>query len=113
MHSGSWWGAVSSCCSFALHESLAIMHRWLDRPYLFIVPLVALFAIGGTLTGVRRRRDNQPFLMIVLLFICAYATFAISFWPYMIPFSLTVAQAASPHASLAFMFWGRACSYSL
>lgn len=89
------------------------MHRWLDRPYLFIVPLVALFAIGGTLTGVRRRRDNQPFLMIVLLFICAYATFAISFWPYMIPFSLTVAQAASPHASLAFMFWGRACSYSL
>ncbi|MGF6997653.1 cytochrome d ubiquinol oxidase subunit II [Paraburkholderia sp. GAS32] len=90
----------------ALHENLAIMHRWLDRPYLFLVPLIALCAIVGTLTGVRRRRDDQPFLMIVLLFICAYAMLAISFWPYMVPFSLTVAAAASPHASLAFMFWG-------
>ena len=90
----------------ALHENLAIMHRWLDRPYLFFVPLVALCAIAGTLTSVRRRRDNEPFLMIVLLFICAYAMLAISFWPYMVPFSLTVAGAASPHASLAFMFWG-------
>ena len=24
----------------ALHENLAIMHRWIDRPDLFIVPLV-------------------------------------------------------------------------
>jgi cytochrome d ubiquinol oxidase subunit II len=90
----------------ALHESLAIMHRWLDRPYLFLVPLVALCAIAGILTGVRQRRDNQPFPMIVLLFICAYAMLAISFWPYMVPFSLTITQAAGPHASLSFMFWG-------
>jgi cytochrome bd ubiquinol oxidase subunit II len=90
----------------ALYQNLAIMHRWLDRPYLFIVPVVALAAVAGTLTGVRRRRDNQPFLMIVVLFICAFAMLAISFWPYMIPFSLTVFQAAGPHASLAFMFWG-------
>src|SRR5260370_14405906 len=90
----------------ALHENLAIMHRWLDRPYLFLVPLIALCAIVGTLTGVRRHRDNQPFLMIVVLFICAYAMLAISFWPYMVPFSLTITQAAGPHASLAFMFWG-------
>jgi cytochrome d ubiquinol oxidase subunit II len=91
---------------YALHENLAIMRRWVERPYLFLVPLIALCAIAGTLTGVRRRRDNQPFLMIVLLFICAYAMLAISFWPDMVPFSLTVAQAASPHSSLTFMFWG-------
>ena len=90
----------------ALYEDLAIMRRWLDRPYLLLVPLVALCAIAGTVAGIRRHRDNQPFLMIVVLFICAYAMLAISFWPYMIPFSLTVAQAAGPHASLAFMFWG-------
>jgi cytochrome d ubiquinol oxidase subunit II len=90
----------------ALHEELAIMRRWLDRPYLFLVPLVALCAMAGTLSGVKRRRDNQPFQMVVVLFICAYAMLAISFWPYMVPFSLTIAQAAGPHASLAFMFWG-------
>jgi Cytochrome bd terminal oxidase subunit II len=31
---------------------------------------------------------------------------AISFWPYMIPFSITIEEAAAPHSSLAFMFWG-------
>jgi len=90
----------------ALHEELAIMHRWLDRPALFLVPLVALCAMAGIVNGVRRRRDNQPFLMIVVLFICAYAMLAISFWPYIVPFSLTITQAAGPHSSLAFMFWG-------
>ncbi|WP_426413396.1 cytochrome d ubiquinol oxidase subunit II [Bradyrhizobium ganzhouense] len=31
---------------------------------------------------------------------------ACSFWPYTIPFALTVEQAASPGESLTFMFWG-------
>jgi cytochrome d ubiquinol oxidase subunit II len=31
---------------------------------------------------------------------------AISFWPYMIPYVITVGEAAAPHSSLAFMFWG-------
>ena len=36
----------------------------------------------------------------------AFGTLACSFWPYMIPFALTVEQAASPRESLTFMFWG-------
>jgi cytochrome bd ubiquinol oxidase subunit II len=67
----------------ALYENFAIMHRWLDHHYLFLVPSVALGAIADTLTGVRRRRDNEPFLMIVLLFICAYVMLTIPFWPYL------------------------------
>jgi cytochrome d ubiquinol oxidase subunit II len=31
---------------------------------------------------------------------------AISFWPYIIPFVLTIDEAAAPPSSLAFMFWG-------
>ena len=34
------------------------------------------------------------------------ALLAISFWPYMIPFVLTIDEAAAPQSSLAFMFWG-------
>ena len=41
-----------------------------------------------------------------MIFLAAFATLAGSFWPYMIPFALTVEQAASPPASLNFMFWG-------
>jgi cytochrome d ubiquinol oxidase subunit II len=92
--------------AYALLNNLAVMHRWSERPVLFVAPLVALCAVFSVWRGVTRRRDSVPFAAIVVLFICAYAMLAISFWPYMIPFSLTVADVAAPHASLAFMFWG-------
>jgi cytochrome d ubiquinol oxidase subunit II len=44
--------------------------------------------------------------MVVLIFAAAFGTLAISFWPYMIPFTITIEDAAAPHSSLAFMFWG-------
>jgi cytochrome d ubiquinol oxidase subunit II len=90
----------------ALQANLAVMQRWTQRPVLFAVPAVALCAVVAVWRGVRRRRDAQPFAAIVVLFVCAFAMLAISFWPYMIPFSLTIDAAAAPHASLAFLFWG-------
>jgi cytochrome d ubiquinol oxidase subunit II len=44
--------------------------------------------------------------MVVLIFAAAFGTLAISFWPYMNPFTITIEDAAAPHSSLAFMFWG-------
>jgi cytochrome d ubiquinol oxidase subunit II len=41
-----------------------------------------------------------------LTFVSAFGTLAIWFWPYMIPGAITVDEAAAPHPSLAFMFWG-------
>ena len=43
--------------------------------------------------------------MVTLIFAAAFATLACSFWPYMIPFSITIKDAAAPHSSLAFLFW--------
>ena len=44
--------------------------------------------------------------MVAIIFAAAFGTLALSFWPYMIPFSITIDDAAAPHSSLAFMFWG-------
>ena len=44
--------------------------------------------------------------MVGLIFAAAFGTLAISFWPYMIPFSITIDEAAAPQTTLAFMFWG-------
>ena len=41
-----------------------------------------------------------------VLFVAFTATFDYMFWPYMIPYSLTVASAAAPDASLRFLFYG-------
>ena len=43
--------------------------------------------------------------MTTLFFIAAYLTLGVMFWPYMIPYTVTVANAASPDASLQFLFY--------
>jgi cytochrome d ubiquinol oxidase subunit II len=44
--------------------------------------------------------------MSALFFVASYITLAVMFWPYMIPYSITVADAAAPDASLGFIFYG-------
>ena len=92
--------------AYALAENLAVMKQWLDRPYLFVFPVIGALATVALAASVRRREDGPPFVMVALIFTAAFATLAISFWPYMIPFTITVAEAAAPHSSLTFLFWG-------
>ncbi|HVH81412.1 MAG TPA: cytochrome d ubiquinol oxidase subunit II [Stellaceae bacterium] len=91
---------------YALAEKLPAMGRWLERPYLLIFPALAVLAAIRLRASLRRRSDAVPFAMVALVFAAAFGTLAISFWPYMIPFSITIDEAAAPHSSLAFMFWG-------
>jgi cytochrome d ubiquinol oxidase subunit II len=91
---------------FALAENLQVMSRWIDRPYLLIFPVIGALAAVTLAVSVRSRRDELPFPMVILIFLTAFGTLAVSFWPYMIPFVLTIDEAAAPHSSLAFMFWG-------
>jgi cytochrome d ubiquinol oxidase subunit II len=92
--------------AYALAENLQVMHRWLERPSLFVFPAIGVIAALVAAESVRSRRDGVPFHMVALIFTAAFGTLAISFWPYMIPFSITIEEAAAPHSSLAFMFWG-------
>jgi cytochrome d ubiquinol oxidase subunit II len=92
--------------AYALVEDLRVISRWLERPYLFIFPAIGIVAAIVLAASVRQRRDGLPYYMIVLIFAAAFGTLAISFWPYMIPFTITIEDAAAPHSSLAFMFWG-------
>jgi len=91
---------------YALTENLQVMGRWLERPYLFAFPIIAAAAAIALIASVRHRRDRPPFYLGSLVFVAAFGALAASFWPYMIPFSITIDEAAAPHSSLAFMFWG-------
>jgi cytochrome d ubiquinol oxidase subunit II len=77
-----------------------------ERGWALIFPITGALAMGGVLIGARQRRDAWPFAMTALFFAAAFATLAELFWPYMIPYSITVANAAAPEASLSFLFWG-------
>ncbi len=76
------------------------------RAWGVIFPVVGLLAMFGVFIGARARRDTWPFPLTALFFVAAFATLAVVFWPYMIPYAVTVGNAAAPEASLSFLFWG-------
>jgi cytochrome bd ubiquinol oxidase subunit II len=92
--------------TYALVLQLDVMQRWIDRPVLWIFPLVGAAAAAGCWLGIEARRDAVPFPMTAVIFLCAFGTMAVSFWPYMVPYSLTIEEAASPLSSLRFLFYG-------
>jgi cytochrome d ubiquinol oxidase subunit II len=92
--------------AYALVENLPILHRWIDRPYLLVFPAVGAVAAAVLALSILRHNDHWPFYMVALIFMSAFGTLALSFWPYMIPNVITVNEAAAPQSSLVFMFWG-------
>ena len=70
-------------------------------------PAIGVLALAALAFGVHRKRhDAVPFAMTVLFFVAAFLSLGVMFWPYMIPYSITVGQAAAPDASLQFLFYG-------
>jgi cytochrome d ubiquinol oxidase subunit II len=90
----------------ALSDNLPIMHRWIDRPYLFVFPAIGAVAAVVLASSILHHNDYWPFHMVSLMFVAAFGTLALSFWPYMIPFEITIDAAAAPPSTLSFMFWG-------
>jgi cytochrome bd ubiquinol oxidase subunit II len=92
--------------AYALAEHLPILHRWIDRPYLFVFPALGAVAATVLALSILNHNDHWPFYMVALIFLSAFGTLALSFWPYIIPGVITIDEAAAPQSSLTFMFWG-------
>ncbi|KQU98164.1 ubiquinol oxidase subunit II [Ensifer sp. Root31] len=85
------------------------LQRWFGWPtaiFSIIVPLLVLACLYLLITGIRTRHDTRPFLAALGLFVLGYAGIGISFFPYIVPPSLTIWDAAAPDASLSFLLAG-------
>ncbi len=99
-------GAVSIATPF-LHIQYA--HRWFAWPNLIFtapVPIAVAAVAVLLLRGLASRQDNQPFLLSLALFGLSYAGLGISMYPYIVPQSITIWQAAAPPNSQLFMLVG-------
>mgnify|MGYP006183104059 CR=1 FL=1 len=68
--------------------------------------LSALGEVEDRVTGLKAGHDARPFIAALGLFVLGYAGIGISFYPYIVPSSLTIWEAAAPDESLAFLLYG-------
>jgi cytochrome d ubiquinol oxidase subunit II len=99
-------GIVSLWTPFLRPEYL---DRWFEgRTAIFSIIVPAL--IGGCVAlfiyGLKKNKDAWPFLASLGVFALCYAGIGISFYPYIVPHSLTIWDAAAPDTSLQFLLVG-------
>jgi cytochrome d ubiquinol oxidase subunit II len=85
------------------------LDRWFGWPtaiFSVIVPVLVLGCFALLFYGLRQGRDARPFLAALGLFVLGFAGIGISFYPYIIPTSVTIWDAAAPESSLKFLLAG-------
>ena len=100
------FGCVSIYTPLAHPE---IAERWFSQPqltYFSPVPILVLVFTFLALRACKQRKELSPFIYTLALVVLAYTGFLISLWPYIIPRSVTIWDAAAPHSSQLFTLIG-------
>jgi cytochrome d ubiquinol oxidase subunit II len=90
-----------------LHEHFG--QKWSSWPevlYTVPVPILLLACAWALLSGIKNDHSLQPYLATVGLFVLSYIGLVISFFPYIVPSSVTLWDAAAPDESLKFLMVG-------
>ena len=99
--------AIVSIATPFLHIQYA--QRWFTWPNVILtapVPIAVAIITVLLLRALANKRDSQPFPLVLALFALSYAGLGISMYPYIVPQSITIWQAASPENSQFFMLVG-------
>jgi cytochrome d ubiquinol oxidase subunit II len=86
-----------------------IAERWFSLPNLYFlwpVPLVTALTAFGLWHWLENGREGPPFFAAIVLFLLGYLGLVISNFPYLVPPSLTVWEAAAAPASQIFLLLG-------
>lgn len=85
------------------------LSRWFAWPALLYTAPVPLLVMGAAIvlfTSLANRNDTRPFLAALSLFVLSFIGLGISFYPYIVPLSITIWDAAAPDNSLLFLLVG-------
>lgn len=111
----SWWllfamlGAIGVVSIATPFLNVAYAQRWFTWPNLLLtapVPVAVAAVTVLLLRSLAKKQDYRPFFLSLALFALSYAGLGISMWPYIVPRSITIWQAAAPANSQIFMIWG-------
>ncbi len=86
-----------------------IFNRWFSFPniaYLSSIPFLTALCFISLYISIMKQREILPFLFANLLFVLGYIGLAISLWPWIVPFSVSLRDAAADPHSLSFILIG-------
>jgi len=90
---------------------IAYFQRWFTFPgsiFSVVIPSLLILCSWLLFTGLEKRREIQPFLASLGIYILSFSGIVVSFYPKIVPPSLTIAEAAAPDSSLKFTLVGTA-----
>jgi len=99
-------GIVSLATPFLMPQYLARWFEWPSAVWTLIMPLLLAWVIWQLWKGLRDESDLRPFLATVGIFTLSYVGLCVSVFPYLVPPSVTIADAAAPDTSLIFLLTG-------
>lgn len=99
-------GVVSLWTPFLRQDYLSRWFSWPEALYVLPVPLLLLAAITILFRAVNKRNTWVPLLSTIGIFILSYIGLLISIFPYVVPESVTLWQAAAPMSSQKFLLPG-------
>ena len=111
----SWWllfatlgalGAVSIATPFLKADYWRRWFSWPDIIFTSLVPFAVMAITFLLLQSLAKRQDTRPFFLTLALFVITYAGLGISMWPYLVPQSITIWEAAAPEKSQLFVLVG-------
>jgi cytochrome bd ubiquinol oxidase subunit II len=100
--------AVSAATPFLHYD---YWQRWFSLPGVFLtaqIPLLVLITAAVFFWGLRRGSERLPFLMVLALFLLNFLGLGVSVYPYLVPRTVTIWDAAAPLQSQQFMLIGTA-----
>lgn len=89
--------------------SIQYGQRWFTWPNIILVTPVPIAVAAVTallMRSLAQKQDSRPFVLSLVLFALSYAGLGISMYPYIVPQSITIWQAAAPQNSQLFMLVG-------
>ena len=101
--------AMIAVTMFMYFSDIKALEGWFSFPgllYLAPMPIIVVllfFLMRKDLTG---EREYRPFLLTVALFLMGYIGVCFAIFPYIVPYQMTIYEAAAADTSLSFMLIG-------
>ena len=95
--------------AFMYFSDIDALESWFSFPdllYLAPMPIIVMLLFFIMRKDLKTEREYRPFLLTVALFLMGYIGVCFALFPYIVPYQMTIYEAAAADTSLSFMLIG-------